>query len=101
MDPVEKMERYVSQLCRRLHLECSFAVGIIFVKSKYTTWRIYHQEGMIERVCHENYRNYICAGRKLSGKFEYGFHLQEVRATNFKEVLIYIAKHDRVFLTRI
>lgn len=94
------VERYAENLCKRLHLNCTCATGIIFVRSRCASWRIYHNNGNVERVYHENYRYHFGMEHKRNRKFRAGFHQQQLEIHNLHEILWYIANHDKKFLNR-
>ena len=94
------VERYAHNLCKRLHLNCTCAAGVIFVRSRYASWRIYHSNGSVEGVYHENYRYRIGREHKGNHKFKEGFHQQQLEVHSLQEILWYIANHDKNFLNR-
>ena len=94
------VERYVQNLCKHLHLNCTCAAGVIFVRSRYASWRIYHNGGSVEGVYHENYRHRPGVEHKRNLKFQEGFHQQQLEIRSLQEILWYIANHDKKFLDR-
>lgn len=87
-------EELFEKKCETRRLKCRFGVGVIYVSSGKGNWRIFHRNGKIYSVMHENYRGI----QYNNGSFKSGFHEQKLRNYKVENILDYIEKHDKLFL---
>lgn len=85
-------EENIVDLCKKYNLRYHIAEGILFVSTETGNWRILHTEERVVSVFHQNLRPQLNKRRK--GRFEYGYHKQNINFTDLEDVLKYIRVHD-------
>ena len=92
-------EFQVAKMCAEFGMEYQIAEGIIFINTKMSSWRLFHDNVLVTKVYHENLRmdDYENTGREKRD-FEKGYHRQRVYSRNLYDVLYYIHVHDRDML---
>lgn len=88
-------EKNIEALCRHFHMSYSICNEMIFVRTKFTSWIIYLQDGRVEKLLHENYKPSKSEyGKRQKKKSIEGYHKQKLPSQNLYEVLCYINGHD-------
>ena len=82
--------------CENLGLRCTFAQNIVFVQSKCSHWRIYHDGCFVTKLEHENYKRSFPFLKQKHFKFGEGFHQQKLRNKDIYDVAYYITHHDSI-----
>lgn len=91
-------EVQIAKICEEFNMEYSLAEGIVFIKTQYSNWRIFHDGRVVTDVYHENLRMDMADKVwKEYGSFNDGFHKQRIFSNNLYDVLYYIHTHDRDF----
>ena len=76
---------YLAKLCNEM----------LFIRTKFTSWIIYLQDGSVEKLLHENYKiSKSEYGKRQKKKSIEGYHKQKLPSQNLYEVLCYINGHD-------
>jgi len=98
LTPEEQFDdEIIRGMCEHFRLDCSITEGLVFVRSPYSTWRIFHNYKEIEVVYHENYQK-LRRVDYLRRKINEGYHEQDIHATTMYGVLDYIYKHEKGFM---
>lgn len=97
-DMEEYSEEKVAKICERFNMDYKFSDSVLFVRTKMSSWRIYHDGIKITNIYHENYRKSKSEIGKRKKKCNEGFHRQDIKCNNFYEALSYIHSHDKYFL---
>lgn len=91
-------EVQIAKMCEEFNMEYSLAEGIVFIKTQYSNWRIFHDGRLVTDVYHENLRMDMSDKVwKEHDSFNDGFHKQRIFSNNLYDVLYYIHTHDRDF----
>lgn len=96
--PTQKQfeKEQIDKMCMELKLGYSIGENILFIKTLYANWRIFHDNNRVSDVYHENLRVEILdKKRKKGNEFNEGFHKQQLYSRNLYDVLYYIHCHDR------
>lgn len=92
-------EKNIEAVCRKFSMQCSISVNTVFIRTSFSTWRVFYQDNCVTKVYHENYRIKKSEYSKMKTCSE-GFHKQNIRMTNFYDVVQYIYYHDKNFMKR-
>lgn len=94
-------EKNIEMLCKHFHMTYSICDGMIFVRTGFTRWIIYLQDGSVVKLLHENYKPSKSEyGKKQKKKCMEGYHKQKLPSKNLYEVLYYIDSHDSSLVKR-
>lgn len=94
-------EKNIEMLCKYFHMSYSICNGMIFVKTGFTRWIIYLQDGKVSKLLHENYKPSKSEySKKQKKKCMEGYHKQKLPSQNLYEVLRYIDSHDSSMVKR-
>lgn len=88
-------EERIERQCEARGFSVHFGAGVIYINSGKANWRLMHDGNQVYKVLHENYRGL----RFNTGKYNSGYHEQKLWNFQMKNVLNYIEKHDKLFLT--
>ena len=88
-------EKSILRKCEKLGLWCRFAQNVIYVRSKKSYWRIYHENMVFKSLYHQNYLFFNNTKNKKFSKCNEGFHLQKINAKTIDEIISYIYNHDK------
>lgn len=71
-------EKNIEVLCRHFHMSYSICNEMLFVRTKFTSWIIYLQDGRVEKLLHENYKlSKSEYGKRQKKKSIEGYHKQK------------------------
>lgn len=93
---IQLHEEVIKKLCTQYHLKYQIGEGVIFIQTKVSSWRIYHNYEKVTEVYHENYR-FKKSQKFINRKCNDGFHKQDIKGESLFEVLQYIQQHDKFF----
>lgn len=85
-------EKNIERLCNVYQMKYHIAEGIIFVSTETGNWRIIHNDDRVISVFHQSLR--LPLNHRRKGRFEYGYHKQDINYTELEDVLKYIRVHD-------
>lgn len=89
-------EESFARHCRNYGMTCSFAPGLVFIRTPFGNWRVEHQNCYVCAILHESsYQNNSIKGKRGKLKFNEGYHKQVVAERDIYAVVRYISAHDR------
>lgn len=80
--------------CSERNIQCSFGVGIVYLRTPAAHWKIEHEGTTVQCILHENRRfhmDFISRLRSSQGSY----HQQQVKVEDIYEAVRYIYGHDR------
>lgn len=96
--PVKKYvpldEEEFTEYCAKRNIQCSFGVGIVYLRTPAAHWKIEHEGTDVHCILHENRRphtDFVTRLRSANGSF----HQQQVKVEDIYEAVRYIYGHDR------
>ena len=88
----------IYEMCNYLGLRCTISDNVIFIKTDFSSWRIYHNHEEVTHVYHENFRKNMSS--ESQKKIKHGYHEQNIKSCSLYATLKYIRKHDKKCLIR-
>lgn len=83
----------IYEMCNYFGLKCTISDNVIFIRTQFSSWRIFHDYEQVTKLYHENNRKDLAHERRKTIK--HGFHKQEMYTTSLFSVLKYIRNHDK------
>ena len=90
-------EEQIAKMCEEFGMKYTLSENIVFVKTQYSSWRVFHDGKFVLDVYHENLRLDDQDKVWKKDSFNEGFHKQRVFSNILYDVLYYIHNHDRDF----
>lgn len=95
-------EENIEKICKWFQFSYSISSDVVFVRTAFSGWIVYLQDGKVKKLSHENYRiSKSQYPKKQKMKYAEGYHDQKLPTENFFEVIQYIKNHDAGMVKRI
>lgn len=86
-------DEYIERTCNYFKVKYHIGIGVVFINTNFTKWKIYFNNEKITNVFHQNTRPNKNYKNKKAG-LNAGYHLQNIKNRTFFDVVRYIKKHD-------
>ena len=83
-----------SAYCSERNIQCSFGVGIVYLRTSAAHWKIEHEGTTVQCILHENRRSHADFVSRLRSS-QGSYHQQQIKVVDIYEAVRYIYDHDR------